>query len=539
MKKQALFLFFALGTFANADIIAQSTLSKVWVADNGDGTYKNPVLNADYSDPDAIRVGDDFYLISSSFNCIPGLPVLHSKDLVNWEIIGHALSRLTPSDVFDQAQHGKGVWAPAIRYRNSEYYIYYPDPDYGIYLIKATKPEGPWTEPVLVLSGRGFIDPCPFWDDNGDAYLIHAYAGSRAGIKSILVLRKMNQEGTKILDDGVMVFDGHDAHPTLEGPKMYKRNGYYYIFAPAGGVTQGWQVVLRSKNICGPYEDKIVLDQGKSPVNGPHQGAWVETQKGESWFLHFQDADAYGRVVHLQPMKWVNDWPVIGIDNDGDGKGEPVLTYKKPDVGKTHPKTTPAESDEFTDIRLGLQWQWHANPQPYWAFPTASSGYLRLFAVPLPENYSNFWDVPNLLLQKFPAKEFTITTKINFKPRFDGEKAGLIIMGLDYAYVSVKQDTGRLYLSYTKCLKANKNGTEKESAKQLIRDGNLFFRVKVAGKAECNFSYSLDGINFTKIGDQFIATPGMWIGAKVGLFCVRQGKINDAGFVNVDWFRIE
>lgn len=266
--------------------VQSQTVSKVWVADKGNGTYQNPVLNADYSDPDAIRVGDDFYMIASSFADIPGLPVLHSKDLVNWSIIGHALTKLLPADVFAVPQHGNGVWAPALRYHNGKFYIYYPDPDFGIYLIKAKNAAGPWSEPLLVEAGKGLIDPCPFWDDNGSAYLVHGWAGSRAGIKSILTLKKMNPEGTRVLDAGVIVYDGHELDPTIEGPKMYKRNQYYYIFAPAGGVSTGWQLALRSKNIYGPYERKVVMDQGKSTVNGPHQGAWVNTASGEDWFLH-------------------------------------------------------------------------------------------------------------------------------------------------------------------------------------------------------------------------------------------------------------
>jgi beta-xylosidase len=191
---------------------AQQTISKVWVADNGNGTYKNPVINADYSDPDAIRVGDDYYMVSSSFTHIPGLPILHSKDLVNWKLIGHALKKQPPYDVYDKVQHGAGVWAPSIRYHNNEFYIYYPDPDYGIYLVKAKNINGPWSEPLLVEAGKGLIDPCPLWDDNaspnaeggrGKVYLVHAYAGSRAGIKSIIVVKEMNKEGTKIIGDGV------------------------------------------------------------------------------------------------------------------------------------------------------------------------------------------------------------------------------------------------------------------------------------------------------------------------------------------------
>ena len=195
-------------------------VSRVWVADNGDGTYRNPVLHADYSDPDVIRVGDDFYMTASSFTCVPGLPVLHSRDLVNWEILGHALPVQVPREVYDKPQQGNGVWAPCIRHHHGEFYIYYPDPDFGIYLVKASDPAGPWSEPLLVKSGKGMIDPSPLWDDDGKAYLVHAFAGSRAGIKSILVVCRMNDEGTKALDDGILVFDGHDAHPTIEGPEI-------------------------------------------------------------------------------------------------------------------------------------------------------------------------------------------------------------------------------------------------------------------------------------------------------------------------------
>jgi beta-xylosidase len=322
-------------------------ISQVWVADNGNGTYKNPILNADYSDPDAIRVGDDYYMVSSSFEAIPGLPILHSKDLVNWKIVTHALRRQPPFEHFSVPRHGDGVWAPSIRYHNGEFYIYYPDPDFGIYVVKAKNAEGPWSSPVLVQEGKGLIDPCPLWDDDGQVYLVHAFAGSRAGIKSVLVVKKLSVDGTRVLDEGKIVYDGHEADPTVEGPKFYKRNGYYYIFAPAGGVATGWQLALRSKSIYGPYERKVVMDQGGTKINGPHQGAWVNTQKGEDWFLHFQDKGVYGRVVHLQPMKWINDWPVIGVDKDSDGKGVPVLIYKKPNVGKTYPIETPAESDEF------------------------------------------------------------------------------------------------------------------------------------------------------------------------------------------------
>ncbi len=525
------FMLFAVSRFFS--------FTQVWDPDPGNGFYKNPVIFADYSDPDVIRAGDDFYLVASSFNCVPGLPVLHSKDLVNWTIAGHAFDRQPPFEVFEKPQHGNGCWAPAIRYHNGEFYIYYGDPDFGIYMTKSRNPEGSWDPLILVREAKGWIDPCPFWDDDGNAYLVHAFAGSRSGIKSVLAINRMNSEGTKLLDDGILVFDGHENHPTIEGPKMYKRNGYYYIFAPAGGVKNGWQTVLRSKNIYGPYEDRIVMDQGTTPVNGPHQGAWVELESGESWFIHFQDRQAYGRIVHLQPMVWKDNWPVIGIDNDGDGRGEPVATYRKPVLSDTFPKLSMQVSDEFEQGEIGLQWQWHANSKPGWAFPVACKGILRLYCVPLPGDFTNMWDVPSLLMQKFPAPSFTATAKLTFNSRMEGEKCGLMIMGTDYAFISVRNSGKDLELSRTECFNADKGGREEESARVTIGKNTVYLRVKVNPEAQCNFFYSTDGENYLPAGNTFIAKPGKWIGAKVGIFAFRPNMTNDSGFADFDWFRVE
>jgi beta-xylosidase len=478
-------------------------------------------------------------MTASSFNVAPGLPILHSKDLVNWTINGHVYREQPPREVFNKPQHGGGSWAPAIRFYRGEFYIFYSDPDRGVYMVKAKNPAGPWSEPLMIKEAKGWIDPCPFWDDDGKAYLVNAFAASRSGIKSILVLNRMSPDGTKLLDDGVMVFDGHDKHPTVEGPKMYKRNGYYYIFAPAGGVATGWQLALRSKDVHGPYEEKIVLAQGNTQINGPHQGGWVDTQSGESWFIHFQDKGVYGRVVHLQPIKWTNDWPVIGIDADGDGQGEPVLSYKKPNVGKTYPIMTPPDSDEFDANGLGLQWQWHANPKPNWIFPAGSLGFVRMFNVALPEDFKNLWDVPNLLLQKFPAPEFTATTKMTFTPRTDGERTGLIVMGLDYAYLSVRKKPDGLYVSQTICKNADRQAEEKESIAVPVKHNTLYLRVKVSTSAVCKFSFSADGTNFTPVGEPFTARQGKWIGAKLGIFAVRIGRANESGYADFDWFRVE
>jgi len=519
--------------------LGQTANSKVWVADNRDGTYRNPILHADYSDPDVIRVGDDFYLVASSFNAAPGLPILHSRDLVNWTIIGHALPRQPPFDVYNAPQHGNGVWAPAIRFHNGEFYIFYPDPDYGIYMIKAKDPAGPWSEPLLIKAAKGWIDPCPFWDDDGKAYLVSAFARSRSGIKSILVISRMSEDGSKLLDDGALVFDGHEHDPTIEGPKLYKRNGFYYIFAPAGGVESGWQLALRSKNIYGPYERRVVLAQGKTKINGSHQGAWVETQTGESWFIHFQDRGAYGRILHLQPMKWVSDWPVIGVNANSDGVGEPVTTFRKPNVGQAFPINTPPDSDEFNESRLGLQWQWQANPQSNWALPSAAYGFVRLHTVPMSSGAKNLWSAPNLLLQKFPAPAFTVTAKLTFAARNDGERTGLIVMGLDYAHLSVQKKPDGLYISQATCEGANKGSLEKETTGLKLRGDTSWLRVRVQENAACDFSFSENGKDFVPIGESFKARQGRWIGAKVGIFALGKGGSSEIGYADYDWFRVE
>lgn len=525
--------------------------SEVWVSDEGNGMYRNPVLHADYSDPDVCAVGEDYFLTASSFNCTPGLPILHSKDLVNWKIVNYALKKVEPVEYYNEARHGKGVWAPSIRFHEGVFYIYWGDPDFGIFMVKTRDPYGEWDKPVLVKAGKGMIDPCPLWDDDGRVYLAHAWAGSRAKFNSVLTVCELNKEGTKVISDPVLVFDGNDGvNHTVEGAKFYKRNGFYYLFAPAGGVVSGWQLVMRSKNVYGPYEPRIVMAQGKTDINGPHQGGWVDTPAGESWFLHFQDKGAYGRVLHLNPMKWVNDWPVIGVDRDGDGCGDPVSRYRKPKTDKTYPIETPVESDEFDTRKLGLQWEWHANYQDVFGF-TTNMGYVRIYGHELSPHFKNFWEVPNLLMQKFPAEEFTATAKLKVSAKDDGQLSGLIVMGWDYSWIGVEKQGEKFLLKQAICKDAEQGNLEQVSTLAVLEpskkfeaglfpnyEREIYIRVRVGKEAYCRFSYSLDGKKFTEAGTLFKARQGKWIGAKVGMFSVTpHGK--ERGWVDVDWFHVE
>jgi beta-xylosidase len=527
----------AMSAFASTSTFdpEESSINMVgpWVPDLGNGTYKNPVLYADYSDPDVVRNGNDYYMTSSSFNCAPGLPILHSNDLVNWRIIGHVFDQQTPADVYNVPLPANGVWAPSIRVHNDTFYITYGDPDYGVYLAKSANPQGPWTM-NLIKSTKGWIDVCPFWDDNGDGYIVHAYASSRVGIKSILTIRRLSSDALQITDS-IMVIDGNTTAPdlltTIEGPKLYKRNGYYYILAPAGGVTAGWQMALRAQNISGPWEYKKVMEQGSTAINGPHQGGWVETPDGkESWFLHFQDNGAYGRVVHLEPMTWVNDWPVIGSDPNGDGIGNPVSTHAKPAVGASYPVQTPQTSDVFDSDTLGPQWQWYANSQPGWMSLSENKGALRLHSVSLPSATPDYKLAPNLLLQKLCADSFTATVKAIFHLQITGERSGIIVVGGTYSLLAVTKKADGLYIS---------NSAVESSSDAKLKDSTVYLRLSITGpSAACKFSYSLDGRNFISFGSAFTATKVKWIGAKFGLFASKPFSSATGGYADFAWINV-
>ena len=524
--------------------------SSVWSPDNGDGTYTNPVINADYSDPDVCVVGDDYYMTASSFNCIPGLPILHSKDLVNWEIIGHAITELTPNEEFDKPSHGNGVWAPSIRYHEGMFYIYWGDPDHGVFRVTATDPAGEWSKPVCIIEGKGMIDTTPLWDDDGRCYLVNGWANSRSRFASVLTVRELDKDGLKAISNPVIVFDGNGTeNRTCEGPKFYKRNGWYWIMCPAGGVPTGFQLAMRSKSPYGPYESMKVLDQGKSVINGPHQGAWIHTALGEDWFMHFQDKECYGRVVHLQPVTWKDNWPVMGKVPAKGYCGEPVITYRKPSTKGKVDVVNPVESDEFNSPKLGLQWQWHANYDQKFGMPTAF-GTFRLYTHKVSKEFKNMWEVPNLLLQKTPADKFTATTKLRFTSKDDNQMGGLIVMGHDYFALMLKRVKDEFLLQLVTCKSADKGTPEQVKTIATLKPTEkdkidyqpaiheeIYLRVNVAD-GECNFAYSLNGKKYTAVEGNFKIKEGKWIGAKVGLAAIEPAGKTNRGWIDADWFRV-
>jgi beta-xylosidase len=558
-------ILLALALLATSPTFAAE--QKAWLPDQGDGTYRNPVLAGDYSDPDVVRVGQFYYLTASSFTNTPGLPILRSTDLVNWTLIGHALTQIPPVAHHMTPRRGGGVWAPAIRHHGGKFMIYYPDPDFGVFLVTAKDPAGPWSKPVLVDDAKGMIDPAPFWDDDGQGWLVHGWARSRAGIANIISLRRLNAAGDKAVGERIKIIDG-EALPkvmtsqgpfpwmTTEGPKLYKRDGWYYVFAPSGSVKGGWQGVFRSRKLTGPYEGRDVLDQGKTEVNGPHQGAWVTTPTGEDWFLHFQDTDSYGRRVWLQPMAWKGGWPVIGTDPDGDGVGEPVLAHRKPKSAVASAITAPPDSDGF-DGKLSSAWQWNANGQADWADLKAAPGKLRLKSI---SGSENLWEVGALLTQKLPAERFTATTKLTFAPRAVGERTGLVMFGSGYAWLGLRN--GKDGLSLVRVDRAGADAFKPEQVTTVLETAPATVWLRLSAEpvtvadpppgfspywpsmlrsthAKVTFSYSLDGVSYRTVGEPFVSKPGRWVGAQMGLFAQAPSGTPSNTSTRIGWSEFE
>ena len=467
--------------------VPPATRDRVTWGDLGNGYYRNPILKADYSDPDVIRVEDDFYLVASDFHFV-GIQVLHSKDLVNWHVIGQVFDRLSMSQKYDEMMgYGEGTWAPALRYHAGEFYLFVCTPLDGLFMWHTTNPAAKWSDMVTVKGVSGWEDPCPFWDDDGQAYLVHSKVGAGP-----LILHRMTADGTQLLDDGVTVYTG----PIAEGPKMFKRNSYYYISHPEGGVEGGWQTVERARNIYGPYERKIVL------LDGPHQGGLLDLPNGEAWFIGFKSTGWLGRICYLEPVKWGDDdWPVFG-DN-----GQAVDVWKKPAV-MPEQEYRPLTSDSFDVETLNPIWQWNQNPvAASWSL-SARQGFLRLYGLPA-EDLSL---ARNTLTQKLWDDFGTIKIQLDLTGLSEGQRAGLTFLsGAEFSWVGAEKtaDGCRVGPSTGTCGTLWLRGEYREGAASLL--------------------YSLDGRSWSDSGQQITLHPGFGKGARFGLFCYGPGS----GYVDV------
>lgn len=484
--------------------------------DLGNGRYVNPILNADYSDPDIIRVGEKYYMVCSDFHFI-GMPVLESDDMVNWQIISQVYSKFDFPEWGNNERYGGGSWAPTIRYHDGKFWVFFCTPNEGLFMSNATNPKGPWSPLHNVKHISGWEDPCPFWDEDGQAYIGRSQLGAGP-----IILHKMSPDGTRLLDDGVTIYEG----PVAEGTKIHKMNGYYYMSIPEGGVATGWQTVLRAKNIYGPYESKIVLEQGAGDINGPHQGALVDTPEGEWWFYHFQSTDPLGRVVHLQPVEWKDGWPFIGVDLDNNGIGEPVKEWIKPNTGKNVAITAPQGSDEFSSTTLNLQWQFNHNPvNENWSL-TDKAGYFTIKAL----KANRLRDSKNMLTQKMMGYIGEASTKVDCNDLADGQRAGLFCVANLYNAIGVTRKDDKNYVYF------ESDGSYNEITP--VPEPVVYFKVSMDAKAnQHQLYYSLDDKTFVPCGEPYELRSSDWKGARVGVFSYNTES--DAGKAHFDWFKYE
>jgi len=448
--------------------------------DQGDGSFRNPVLFADYSDPDVIRAGDDFYLVASEFHFM-GIQILHSRDLVNWTISGRLFDRLGIDSKYDEMRaYAEGTWAPTLRYHQGRFLLYVCTPHEGLLRWSAERPEGPWTCDEVRRVDK-WEDPCPFWDEDGRAYLVHGVHGAGP-----LILHRMSDDGLRLLDDGEVIYRG----PVAEGPKLFRRQGWYYISLPEGGVEKGGQTMLRSRNLYGPYERREVL-----PGGSPHQGGLVDLDNGESWFIGFRSTGAFGRVAHLLPVRWgADEWPVFGVE------GNPVEHSRKPGL-PLQPLVHPARDDDFSGPGLGLQWQWNHNPvDAAWSL-AERPGWLRLH--PLPAETPRL--ARNTLTQKLWGEAGIIRVRLDGNGLGEGAQAGLsLISGKDFATLGLGRRAG--------CLCLLRDGEWVMDADQ----GVVFLKVEYKG-AEARFSWSRDDRHYHAVGAPVTLRWGQWKGARIGL----------------------
>jgi beta-xylosidase len=508
-------------------------------SDNGDGTYTNPVIAADFPDPDVILVDDVYYMVTTTMFVFPGVPILKSYDLVNWEYCSNAVSCFDFSPCYNLDgcnRYGHGQWATSLKYNNGKFYLLFITLNEGGFICSAAKAEGPWEIKKLP---NGFYDPGLFFDDDGRIYVAHGYS-------KISITELDNNFAPKGKDS--LVYTG-DIRRGLEGTHVYKINGYYYLYCTYGGLD-GIQVALRSKSIYGPYEQKVVLrDTIHGPTFGIHQGALIKTQTGEWWTMLFVDSGPFGRFPFLQPVTWVDNWPMVGVD------GKSVITYKKPNVGKKYPVKILPVSDEFDlpdgeagNTKLGLQWGWNHNPDSSKWSLTENPGNLRLRTSKVADSLQK---ARNTLTQRmFWGYSDTLPTvasaKMNFDNMKDGDVAGLAVFQDPYAYVGVKKVSGKNYLVMVN------NGKEIDSiaitgsivylqARAIYGSGaaHYFDGKGVPGTGTASFLYSLDNKSFVKIGNELHMRFNLKIftGNKFCLFNYATKTLG--GAVDFDWFKMK
>ena len=486
------------------------TASRSWASDNGNGTYSNPLFYDEFSDPDMIRVGEDYYLTGTTMHTMPGLPILHSRDLVNWRIIGYAFDRLDLGPDFrleDGKQiYGGGIWAPSFRYHKGTYYIFTNVNRFGLQVYRATDPRGPWKHNRIE---QGLHDLSVLFDDDGKIYAVY-------GANNIHIV-ELNPELTALVPgtDRVLI------ERTLglgEGSHFYKIKGKYYIVSAIPGAHVPMKCA-RADKLEGPWEVKTIsqeeslgIGQGYRPqgrrqappyvINPPdsserlsldlHQGGIVETPSGEWWGFSMQDHNSVGRLTSLSPVTWVDGWPYFGLPGN---LGRTPSIWVKPNTGHVEPITSPYNrSDDFSGPKLQMVWQWNHVPDDTKWLLSERPGYLRLHSLPAPD----FWWARNSLTQRAIGPESTATTELDGSGLRSGDVAGLALLNSPYAWLGlVRNDNGYAIAEY--------DYITGKTVDEAVPSPHLWLRVQCNFDTEiAKFSYSADGKAYKPLGPDFV-----------------------------------
>ncbi|BCU78097.1 glycoside hydrolase 43 family protein [Luteolibacter sp. LG18] len=496
---------------------AASLPAHAWQSDNGDGTFTNPPLYADYPDPDVIRVGDDFYFVTTTFANSPGLRILHSKDLVNWEILGHVVERLEGSEKFDlkngNAYRG-GIFAPSIRHRGGVFYVVVTPVGQNTRIYQTKDPKGPWTCHEL---DRPAFDPGFFIDDDGKGYIITS--GGWDGTATLLTL---NEDYTKVTSEEKVHFN-----KGAEGSKLVKRGGWYYLFNAIPGRLA--LTVSRAKSLHGPWETREQIDDR----TGGHQGAIVDLPDGRDFGFVMIDNRFAGRMTNFSPVFWEDGWPVWGTK---EAPGKVPERAEKPVKGG--PVMQPATSDTFNSATLGVQWEWNHNPDTARWSLIERPGFLRLHAT----EASTLWTARNTLTQKGQGPWSRGDVKLDLRNLKPGDTCGFGTFGKVNGHIAVTCGADGALALGMQVIEDTTQGqkTDVRVAPQPFRAKEVFLRTELdfkSGKAMC--AYSLDAKEWKTLGGEFDATydwqTGTFQGPQFALFCFNPKP--GAGFVDVDAFR--
>lgn len=507
--------------WAHADFKNQS------VSDQGNGTYKNPVVFADFPDPDVIRVDDTYYMVTTTMHHLPGCTILKSTDLVNWEYCAQPLEQLSTADRYSllngENAYAAGMWACSMKWHDGKFYILLNCNDAGGFVLSATNPEGRWEKQKL---SRIYYDPGMLFD-NGKVYVA-------CGIGNIQMC-ELDEDFNFIQEKNVIADKSG-----LEGSHLYKIGDYYYIYATYGGWPSG-QAVFRSQNIFGPYEEKMLVEKWiDSKPNTVHQGALFDTPSGEWWTILQEDLGAFGRMPNLQPVSWSDNWPVVG------NNGVPYATHKKPDTGTCSPRTGLPTNDNFRSYPIGMQWQWNHTPDNgAWSL-FERQGWLRLKPSASADKLTQ---ARNMLTQRIfarhdkPSVPSTGTIRLDVSNLQEGDRAGICILQDPYAAIAVEVKDGQKQLVWWQDqLTANDGFTPAEKTQQLAIDSVIYLRAAITyGTSQTQFYYSTDNETYQPLGGQ--TTLGynlsVFVGARFGLFCYNTQTGQSEGYADIDWFSTE